>query len=113
MRRKLVFLKTSQDFSKLRFPGPSYSSPFLRIRVGRSHQNNPRFGFIVPKKTISRVVDRNLIKRRLKSIIAQSLEYFRPVDILIFPSQQAVKIQFRQLEEQALRLFKKAGIWKQ
>ena len=113
MKRKLIFLKSSEDFSKLHFPHPAYSNPFLRIRVGKVHQNTPRFGFIVPKKTVNKVVDRNLIKRRLKGILAKNIEHLRIADVLIFPNKQAIKIPFAELEDQVIILFKKAGLWKQ
>ncbi|MBI3952667.1 MAG: ribonuclease P protein component [Candidatus Doudnabacteria bacterium] len=112
MKTRAFFFKSDEDYSKLRFPFRPYSNQFLRIRVGRADQNRPRFGFIVPKKVVGKVVERNLIKRRLKAILLKNVEHFKTVDVLIFPNKEAGKIKFCELEEQTLALFKKAGIWK-
>ena len=109
---KLKFLKTDRDFASFK-ASKLFTGKFLKIRVRyQPHQNPTRFGFIVPKKVLPKVVDRNLIKRRIKSILIASLDQLRPVEILFFPEKQSVKQTFSQLSEEVKDLFTKAKLWK-
>ena len=90
----LTWLKTDQDFAAFK-AGKTTATKLLKIRVHYSlNQNSPRFGFIVPKKILPKVVDRNLLKRRIKSILQTSVKNLRPADILIFPSKNLLKLKF-------------------
>ena len=109
---KLKFLKTDQDFAGLRL-GKSFQSSNLKLRVRfRSDQNVPRFGFIVPKKVLPKVVDRNFIKRRIKSILAQTLPKLKVADIVFYPQSALVNKNFAELESEVKQLFEKAKLWK-
>lgn len=75
------------------------------------NQNHPRFGFIVPKKAIKHVADRNLIKRRYKSILTKLLSGISPVDILFFPKPDTIKLKFSDLERELIDILQKAKIY--
>ncbi|MBX4187573.1 MAG: ribonuclease P protein component [Candidatus Doudnabacteria bacterium] len=111
MSKKLVFLKNDQDFANFKKSRKLVSVNFQFRWHLPKNQNIPRFGFIVPKKTVKTVADRNKIKRRVKSILAKHLEQIRPVDILFFPKLSALKISFQDLEKEVVGLFVKAGIY--
>lgn len=109
---KLTFLKTDNDFAAFKI-SKSFQSPVLKIRVRfRSDQNNPRFGFIVPKKVMPKVVDRNLIKRRIKSVLTRTVKDLRPIDIIFYPQKDLVKKKFGELEREVKQLFSKGKLWK-
>jgi ribonuclease P protein component len=109
---KLIFLKTDQDFAAFK-SSKSFSSNVLKIRVRfRSDQNTPRFGFIVPKKVVPKVVDRNLIKRRLKSILLPLANDLKSVDMVFYPQKVLVQKKFADLNEEVKQLFTKAKLWK-
>jgi len=108
---KLILLKTDKDFSLFR-TGKSYQTRLLKIRVAFANQNQPRFGFIVPKKVLPKAVDRNLVKRRLKSILSGFDSQLKPLNVLIFPFAGAIKISFGDLKKEVENLFLKAKIWK-
>lgn len=111
MPKKPVFLKTEADFSIFK-KSRSLASINLKIRWHVPHdQNHPRFGFIVPKKSVKNVTDRNLMKRRLKAIIAKYLSGIHAVDILFFPKPGTIKIKYKDLETETLDLFRKAKIY--
>ena len=110
---RVITLKTEREFAQFKQTRAFHSNLFRLRFTSRLNQNTPRFGFIVPKKTVNKVVDRNLIKRRLKGILAKNIEHLRIADVLIFPNKQAIKIPFAELEDQVIILFKKAGLWKQ
>ena len=105
-------LKTEADFGKFRSSRPFQGST-LKIRIVSSiNQNIPRFGFIVPKKVLPKVTDRNVVKRRLKAILTKHHSHIKSVDVLFFPGKTALKKKFVDLEKEALELFKRANLWK-
>lgn len=109
---RLTFLKTDQDFAAFR-SSKSFQTQVLKIRVRfRSDQNTPRFGFIVPKKVMPKVVDRNLTKRRIKYILAQVAAKLKPVDIVFYPHKDLVLKKFSELSAELKELFSKANLWK-
>jgi ribonuclease P protein component len=111
MPAKPVFLKSDADFSLFKKSRSLDSANFkVRWHIPRN-QNHPRFGFIVPKKVLSRVTARNAVKRRLKTYISSHLLGFRPLDILFFPKPGSIKLKFRDLTAELEALTRKAGIW--
>ena len=112
MTSKLVFLKTDSDFANFK-RSKSVSSKNLRLRVHyNTNQNSPRFGFIIPKKVLIKVTDRNKVKRRLKSILQKNISAIRPGDELWFPQKTSLKLKFAELEQEAINLIKAARLWK-
>jgi ribonuclease P protein component len=108
---KFIILKQEKDFAHGRFK-KSFSSPSLRIRTALSSQNTPRFGFIIPKKVLPQVTDRNKVKRRLKSIIRAHLPAIKNFDILIFPQKSSLKQTFLKLETELVNDLKRLNLWK-
>ena len=109
---KLVLLKTEQDFQAFRKSKP-FQTKLLKIRVHYSQsQNIPRFGFIVPKKLVAKVVDRNLLKRRIKSVLSRQVLRVKPADVVFYPQKALVKISFEKLSEEVNQLFTQARLWK-
>jgi ribonuclease P protein component len=111
MAGTIIILKKEEDFKKFR-QSKAFASQFLKLRIKAGNQNTPRFGFIIPKKVISKVTARNKIKRRIKSILHQHLSSIKSLDVLIFPSAQIQKLKFKDLEQQTINLLRKANLWK-
>ena len=108
---KLVILKTVADFEKFQ-KSRAYHNPLMRLRVAFNNQNIPRFGFIIPKKVVPKVTDRNKIKRRLKGILRQNLEHMAARDLLIFPKKEALYLKYEQLNNETVKLLKQSKLWK-
>ena len=109
---KLILLKTEQDFQAFR-KSKGYQTKLLKIRVHYSpNQNISRFGFIIPKKLVAKVVDRNLLKRRIKSALGQAIGQVKPADVVFYPQKALVKRTFAQLTEEVNQLFSQAKLWK-
>lgn len=109
---KLILFKSEQDFANFR-QSKSYQSEVLRLRVHFSvNQNFPRFGFIVPKKTMAKAIDRNLIKRRIKAVLIKYHGKLKPADFLFFPKTTALRVKFRDLESSICKLFTDTRLWK-
>jgi len=109
---KLHLLKTEKDFSAFR-QSKSYQSRLLTLRVHfTANQNFPRFGFIVPKKVLPKVTQRNQIKRRIKSVLIKTQGKLKPADFLFFPRAGLVQVKFEQVETVVMQLFTDAKLWK-
>jgi ribonuclease P protein component len=109
---KMEWLKTQQDFESFR-ASKAYQTTLLKLRVHWSrNQNVTRFGFIIPKKVLPKVVDRNKLKRRLKTILLKFGPKTKPADVLLFPSNRALKLTFVQLEKEMELIFTQARLWK-
>ncbi len=109
---KLIILKKEAEFAAFRTSRP-YQGQTLKIRVKPLvNQSGPRFGFIVPKKVLPKSTARNLVKRRLKSILQKHLSNIRPAAVLFFPSTRTLKLNFIELDKEAVQLFNRANIWK-
>ena len=106
-----MLLKSEGDFDKGKFK-KSVNSVFFRMRYA-SNQNSSRFGFIIPKKIMSKVVDRNKVKRRLKSILAENLPHIRNADVIYFPNQKALTSNYQALKTEVEKLLKQAALWKE
>ena len=108
----LKFLKNDQDFAAFR-NSKSFQSRLLKIRVRYNlNQNVPRFGFIVPKKVVPKVVDRNKIKRRMKSVLTTINKNLKGADIIFYPQKELLKVGFENLTLEINDLFTKARLWK-
>ncbi|MGE5297967.1 MAG: ribonuclease P protein component [Acidobacteriaceae bacterium] len=104
MSKQLVFLKKQADFDLFR-RSTTVSGRVLRIKIRHNtNQNQPRFGFIVPKKVLPKVTDRNRIKRRIKYLLEKHFATTKPDDYLIFPSKNALVTKTPELENELLRL---------
>ena len=110
MKAKLIIFKQEAEFRKFR-QSKFYSSKFLKIRVRAGNQNTSRFGFIIPKKIVPKVVARNKIKRRIKNILQKNLPSIKNQDVLIFPNAQTYRLTFKELEQQVINLLIKANLW--
>jgi len=109
---KLVLLKSEQDFKNFK-ASKSFQGKVLKIRVHFSaNQNLPRFGFIVPKRVLPSVVDRNKVKRRLKSLLQTHLAKIRPADIIFYPTKNALKLKVVELGQELELIFTNARLWK-
>jgi ribonuclease P protein component len=108
---KLTLLKTESDFGHKRF-NRSISTASLRIRTALRSQNIPRFGFIIPKKVLPKVTDRNKVKRRLKSLLQRHQGSVKPFDVILFPQAASLKKTYSDLEKELIGGFKRLNIWK-
>lgn len=108
---KLQTLKKAADFNQFRNTS-LYSSPNFKLRFILKNQDCVRFGFIIPNRIVGRVVDRNLIKRRVKQILTQNQNYLYAADILLFPQASSRTVKFSQLKQELTTLLKKVRLWK-
>lgn len=69
MLPRVLRLTKPQDFSWIYRTGKRIVSPHLRIFYALTNQNSSRFGFVISKKQVRKIVARNRLKRILRSQI--------------------------------------------
>ncbi|MCX6795542.1 MAG: ribonuclease P protein component [Candidatus Falkowbacteria bacterium] len=70
MLRKSLRLSKNKEFDQVFKIGHSFFGVFLGIKVAENHKKVNHFGVLVGLKVSKLAVERNLIKRRLKSILS-------------------------------------------
>ena len=108
-------LHREADITRVLNKGRRVFGKFTTLRFLASPNNLPtRIGFIVSKKVHNKPIKRNLIKRRLRVIVAGILPNLLPnIDVLFSAKSQAVGATFIQLREESLELLKKARIFRE
>jgi ribonuclease P protein component len=90
--------------------GQVFHCPFFMLRVGLG--NGPTgFSVAVPKKVANRAYGRNRIRRQIYEIIRnmdKKIDADRLVVVIL--KQEALKLSFRDLEQELEKVFVKSGI---
>lgn len=76
----------------------SYKARGLEIRCAPKSSDHGKILIVTPRASGSSV-QRNLIKRRIKSIFYQEKLFERPVDSIVFVYAQAQKLTFQDLKD--------------
>lgn len=96
-------LKNREDFFAISRRGAFFSAGAVSIKFLSSSKEWPRIGFSVGLKFSKKAVERNRIKRKLRSAVAQNLSHFKKgVDVVVMvkkiPSKIPQAILARDLE---------------
>ncbi|MEK9181140.1 MAG: ribonuclease P protein component [Patescibacteria group bacterium] len=111
MLPKLFRLNKETDIRRVLRRGAERSSPILALKFLNSGFRQSRFGFLVSKKVSLRAVKRNLVKRRLRNIVGQTIPSIFPgYDCLLIARPRILGESFEVLERQTITLFKTANL---
>lgn len=80
-------------------------TPHFRLLVFLSEHNYPRFCLSTSKKILPKAVQRNLLKRKVYSIINVIKQKIKPFDYLIIPNPGVDQLNSDQLKKQLTNLF--------
>ena len=90
---------------------------FLGVCLIDNNSKASRIGFSVPKKSVSKAISRNRIKRLLREAYRlNKANIAGAFDIVVFlrnkqPIRGKIPFSFKQVEAELLSLLKKAGAW--
>ena len=92
--------------------GRRASTPFFAVScVFVKGDEGKRFGFLVSKKVSNKTTARNLIKRRMRAVVAKNLSTCRAGTRCIFIARpQSLGADYVRLESEMLRSMKTLGI---
>jgi len=103
-------LRNTTDFKRVRATGKAYTHPFFVLLVAEGESNHSRFGISVQRKFGS-AVERNLVKRRVRSIVTPWMDGNERVwDGILIIKNQAGHAEYNQLQEALASLFIKARL---
>ena len=104
-------LVTKKDFSRVFSKGRIFHSRGLRAKICRNSLEFSRFGLVISTKVSKKAVLRNKVRRRLRSIIGQSLPLIRGgQDVAILARKEVLEMTFEQIEASTVHLLEKAGL---
>lgn len=109
--KKINILKNSRDFDRIIKKNKPYKYKEYIIFLERDTKNIYKFGLSVGKK-VGNAVNRNLIKRRLKSIIDKK-DYQNNFNCIIIVTKGINEISFKEMEDNLLYALKKLNLLKE
>jgi ribonuclease P protein component len=105
-------LKKKNDFDRITKRGKAFSGNFFVMKVLKNNTKETRFGFVVSRKTLKKAVERNKIKRRLRSILKNKIpETKKGYDVVFFAKKGIEKTEFKKLKETVEEFLKKAELY--
>lgn len=88
--------------------GQRFGRDGLTVYIRQSKNLNTRVAVVVPKKTDKRAVKRNKLRRQIGEIMRPIIpRTARPSDVVIYAGPRTALLDFKQLEEILIGLFKK------
>lgn len=112
MLPKQYRLRKTQDFEKVfAKSGKPFFAPTIFVKIGANKQECSRFGFVVGTKVSKKAVERNRIKRCLRSFVQENLENIAPgFDIIVVARPSSNKTSYEKLACTLRLLLTKARI---
>ncbi len=93
-------LKLDKEFNKIFKYGRSYYGQFLGIKVVKNELLYFRCGILVSSKIFKKAVDRNRLKRGIKSLIIKYPKFFKPgYDYVIITLPRIKEVDKKSLEQ--------------
>jgi len=94
-------LTKKKDFDFIFKKGQTAKSGFLIFKFLKNRLNEDRFGIIVSKKVSNKSVQRNLVKRRLRKAISDSIKDFKNhqyLDVIIMTLPGVLNKSFSEIK---------------
>src|SRR3989344_5775576 len=111
MLPKAFRLTHERDFSLVYKHSKPISSSHLKLYSLPQNQNQSRFGFVVSKKQVKTIVERNRIKRRLRAVISQKLSKLKSgYSVIIQVKNNARTMTTSELKAELEQLFHRSKL---
>ncbi|MFH1536483.1 MAG: ribonuclease P protein component [Patescibacteria group bacterium] len=106
-------LRLQKDFTYIFKKGRTINSSALLIKSIKTQAPNNRFGIIISNKISKKAVERNKIRRRIKSWINKNQTKIKKgFDIIIITKKNILNYSYLETEQELLQMFKKTGLIK-
>ncbi len=91
----------------------TFNSLYFFVKVRKNTVNLSRFTAVVPVSVSKKANIRNKIKRRMRYIVEKNLGSLRESQLIaIYAKKNSLGVKYGDLEEDLIKLFKKANILK-
>jgi len=111
--RKEERLRKDKEFRRVFDHGKSLGGSTVAFYFLPNDLNFPRAGFIVSKKVSKKAVERNRAKRLMREVFRLNKHRLKPYDLIFIARKGILGKKYRDVEEDFLRLARKAGILKE
>jgi len=103
-----------KEFNNVFKEGTSFHSDFLFVKILKTENSNQsKFSVSIPIKIVKKAVERNLLRRRLYSIINKNLDKTKEgFNVVIILKKGGEKIDFDTYKKEIELLFKKTKLVK-
>lgn len=108
MKKEFRVKKSAEIEEIIKFKDVIGSKHFVLYKKENHENNHYRFALSVPKK-YGHAVERNQIKRRIRSIVREE-KIVNNVDLFVVVKITASNLSFEEIKEELLDLFQKAQI---
>ena len=106
MKKKNI-VKKKQEFNRIIKKRQGKATECFIINKDKNEDNVPKFG-ITFTKHIGRAVDRNKLKRRIKSVIDNNDNiYNNNYDYIIIARPKTISLSYKELENELIQIFLK------
>lgn len=110
--KKVNIIKKTQEFEKIIKYRHNYSNRFFVIYIMKKTEDYYRFGISIPKK-VGNSVMRNKLKRQIKSIIDQKINFNTDLDYVIIVRKEIIDLDYNdKIKNLESLLIKIDGAWK-
>ena len=92
-------LRDSREFRQISRFGKKYKTSNLAMSAAVSSEQLGRYGFVVPKR-VGNAVQRNLIKRRMRSACLELMALKPGLDVVLRAEKPALDIAYQQLVDE-------------
>ncbi len=100
-------IRKRRDFTKTYKKGQSFIAPSIVLCYRKNHTEAFRCGYTVSKK-VGKAVERNKVRRRMKEIARNHLDFFQPgIDYIFVARKKAGQVEFSRLRDDMLSLMKR------
>ncbi|MDP3971051.1 MAG: ribonuclease P protein component [bacterium] len=98
-------LRRRSDIERLFKEGTKVHNPLIRMIYQQNQGSESRVAVVVSKRVSAHAVDRNSVKRRIRSAISQKIEDINiPHDILLIAQAQSKSATYAELDRAVDRL---------
>lgn len=106
--KKYEIIKKNSDFNDIINSGSLLKNKYYSVYYVKSEEDYPKFGLAVSKK-FGNAVERNKIKRQLRSIIDNNKDRFKANNYIIMVRKCLKEVSFQVKEEKFLEIMVRKG----
>ncbi len=112
MLKKSFRLTKNKKFDQVFKIGHSFFGIFLGIKALKNQENTNHYGVLVGLKVSKLAVRRNLVKRRIKAVLAQEdPKLARGYDVVIITKPEIINNNYASIKEEIERGLKKLKLY--
>ena len=112
MLNQSLRLNKNKEFDQVFQAGHSFFGIFLGIKALKNEKNTNKFGVLVGLKISKLAVKRNLVKRRIKSVLEKENKNLKQgYNIVVITKPEIINQNYQDIKEESLRGLNKLKLY--